>query len=302
MREFGRFGKTWLKVALGGVWGRIGDVATALGLIVPAISASKPDWWKHVIAALHVSGNEALLWEASVAVGGSILLVRLVLAPFWIVRTERLEAAASREALERSAVEGKQKIDAERAAEQRSTAAEVERLQARVAELEKPAPRITVRWKGDPNEPLGVKNVGPIEAHRVKIGDIEVASEYVEFREVDPVEPGEEKFPEFICRKRGEKVVSPLKATMFSWFLKHVGETETWNVWREAAGLRPVANFLEDTAAFEETLDLGPPKHPLVVTYTDPSGARKFETEYKWWIDKGAETIVLEYVGWRAVP
>jgi hypothetical protein len=286
---------------VGGVWGKVGDAATFLGLVVPAISNSNPVFWHKVILFTHVSGNEGLLWAAPVGVGGSILLVRVVLAPFWIIQNERRAADAAREATSKAAGEEKKQLEAELENGTKAVAAVVERLQKRVAELEQPAPRVTIRWTGDAGKPLVVKNVGPVEAHRVKIDDVEVAPEYVEFGEVDPLEPGEEKFPEFSCRSRGERYGSPMKATMFSWFLRHVGDTETWAVWREAAGLPPVADFSEDIPALEETLDLGPPKHALVVRYTDAAGARRFETEYKWWVDEGGEAIALEYQGWRAV-
>jgi hypothetical protein len=64
----------------------------------------------------------------------------------------------------------------------------------------------------------------------------------------------------------------------------------------------PPADLKNDINAFEETLDLGPPKHRVVVSYTDASGVRKFETEYRWWVDKGGEALELEYVGCGVVP
>jgi hypothetical protein len=233
IRQFARFAKTWVKRALGGVWGRIGDAATVLGLVVPAVSGANPGWWKRVIAVLHVSGNESLLWEAPVVVGGSILVVRLVLAPFWILRAERKDAARVRGELE-SAAKAEQAHFASEAASQRRAAEEsIEQLQRRVAELETPAPRVMLWWAKDSKCPIALKNVGPVEAHRVKVGDFEVGKEYVEFGEVDPLEnDGQPKYPEFSCQNRDEKYGPPLKATMFSWFLNHVAEAETYAVWR----------------------------------------------------------------------
>ena len=124
----------------------------------------------------------------------------------------------------------------------------------------------------------------------------------MEFEEIDPLENDHtEKHPEFRFLRRGEDEIGPVAMNEFGWFLHEVGDLETYNVWREAAGLPP-ADLRNDVEAFKETLDLGPPKHPLVIRYRDPTGERTFETEYTWFVDRGGDEMVLEYVGWRETP
>jgi hypothetical protein len=292
------FYRKWLSWTFGGAKGVLGDLSLFLGISLAVAHARYPKGSEAIIHKIPgVVGYEDFVALAPLTIGGIYLLVRFLAAPLRILREYEAARAEEKEAAARTDVARRAEFERER-----QTAADtISQLQRRIARLESPTPRVTLRFTGDSGAPLAVKNVGPVEAHRVKISDLEVGSEYVEFAEVDPLESNApEQVPEFRVLTRGEDAVSPAKLTDFGWFLRVISEAETYAVWREAAGL-PATDFGNDIEAFKETLDLGPPRHPAKVSYTDSTGARQFETVYRWYADRGGEDMALEYDGWLEV-
>jgi hypothetical protein len=292
VQEFGRFAKQWLKTALGGVWGKIGDAATFLGLVVPAISGSNPAWWHKFIALLHVSGNEALLWEAPVGVGGSILLVRLVLAPFWIMRSEREAAKQSLDdatrRVELSARKHDEALESQRAAFETSR----ERLERRIAELERPAPRIVVEVTDDTERPFLLRNVGPVEAHRVQILPIVDNVWTVEFDAVDTIYSNGSGNPRLVVSRSDEEIGLVFRLR-FEYFLKGVRESTVSDLMDTATGEPVTPDFAARIdAAFEDIVS----NRPMVIEYSDESGARMFRTEYNYRANAVADNLSVEFV------
>ena len=291
--EYGRFAKSWLKAALGGVWGKIGDAATFLGLVVPAISGRNPALWKKLILLLHVSGNEALLWRAPVCVGGSILIVRLALASFWIVRAERvlwkqtLDDEAKRVEVLSQAHE--EELEKQRADFKAST----ERLERRIAGLETPAPRIVVEVTDDTEMPFLLKNVGPVEAHRVQILPITDNVWTVKFDTVDTIYSNSSGNPRLRVSRSDQKI-GLIFDCRFDYFLKGVRESKFSDL-KDSA--RPGEPVTEDfTAGMEAAFEDMVSKRPMIIEYSDESGTRVFRTEYNYRANTVAENLSVEFV------
>lgn len=82
----GAFYKRWLTVAIGHAFGPADALAGALGMAVPAIIAVYPG----------LSGSLAdLTWQLPLGIFVALLMVRAILAPFWIYRNLEEQYAAN---------------------------------------------------------------------------------------------------------------------------------------------------------------------------------------------------------------
>jgi hypothetical protein len=179
----------WIKLTFAGTKGFIGDVGLVLALVVAWAHAR---WPKDVEALMTrvvpaTAGYEDSVAFAPLYVAGGYLVIRALLAPFWLARRARREHDEERVRLE-----------ADLTAERKASNETIEALQRRVAQLEAPAPRVLVRATGDSEGPLALKNVGAVEAHNVRIRDLVYETDYVEFDVIDPLETdGTERVPDF---------------------------------------------------------------------------------------------------------
>jgi hypothetical protein len=78
-----RFYLRCLQLAFTGAWGAVSTATTLIGIVLAAIADKKPAWASDtLISQLNALGG----WVVPLVIFSSILLVRLVLAPYWIYK------------------------------------------------------------------------------------------------------------------------------------------------------------------------------------------------------------------------
>ena len=92
-----RFYALCFKYATSGGWGRTGDAALFLSLALPAWKAAAPHSYRLLEAylAVHALNADILLWKLPLWAGVSILLLRLVSAPFLLYRVKPMQQLAA---------------------------------------------------------------------------------------------------------------------------------------------------------------------------------------------------------------
>jgi hypothetical protein len=79
----------WLKLAFRGTWGVMGAFTTIAGLVLASIADQKPAW---ASPALIEKLNSLGGWKVPILIFSSVLVARLILAPYWIWKKERKRA------------------------------------------------------------------------------------------------------------------------------------------------------------------------------------------------------------------
>jgi hypothetical protein len=73
--------KQWIKTALSGAWGAMSVVSTFLGIVIAAITDTHPAWMGDRVLRLIASFGG---WIIPIGIFSAFLLVRLILAPYWM--------------------------------------------------------------------------------------------------------------------------------------------------------------------------------------------------------------------------
>ncbi|HEV7767862.1 MAG TPA: hypothetical protein VGQ76_22865 [Thermoanaerobaculia bacterium] len=290
--SFSRYAWRWLKLTFAGTKGFIGDVGLVFGLFVAWSHAR----WQTKMESLLASWVPATAgYEDSVAfvplyIAGGYLILRALLAPFWMAQKARKEQDETR-----------LRFESELSAERKSSRETTESLQRRISQLEAPAPRVLVRATDDSEAPLAVKNVGPVEAHNVKICDLTYGTDaYVEFEVIDPLEcTCRDEVPEFRVLHRNGDNTDVFSMMNFFSFTDPMPE-QSFNDLARRAGI-PGDEKTWTGDDFAKMYDMGPLRYPLRVEYLDPTGKRRFETLYEWERPWSSRNIVVHFVGYREI-
>lgn len=279
--------KLWLKRTFTGVIGVTGDIGLAFGLVVALVHARWPKQFEKLIATKipGTAGYEDSVALLPVVVAGSWILLRaFFVIPLLIARDV---SRATHAALQ---------------AERRAASDNIDVLQRRIAQLETPAPRVLVRATANSQAPFALKNVGAVEAHNVRILDLEYKTDFVEFDAIDPLEVhGEERMPGFRVLSGSDEDLNldVFRITHFYSFTDNVGNESFGDIARRAGIPGDESTWTQQD--YGRALDVGPQRFPLVVEYFDPTGRRKFQTEYQWELPWSGRHVLLRYVAWREV-
>jgi hypothetical protein len=81
------FYREWLVLAFRSPWGLSDSIATVLGLAVPLVGRVVPSW---------ASAMQDLVWQIPLGILSALAVVRLVIAPYWMIQQARQDSEAQR--------------------------------------------------------------------------------------------------------------------------------------------------------------------------------------------------------------